>query len=309
MSFLRLSVGRIALFLFLAVSAASLGCGKREGADSNISGGAIKEIEDSSKPASGEILATIGEEIITVDDYRKEIAMLPPNYRTLASQNKKQMLEGLINKHLLLREAERKNLQNSENVKRLFEKVKEEIIIQEFIDREVGDKAELADSEIEEYYNENKRRFMEPAKIRACHILVDSELLAKKISSDLKNGVSFEKLAKEYSLDIPTKDKGGDLGYFTKGTLIVEFEEACEELDMGEIGEVKTALGYHIVKVLDKKEEELKKLEEVEGEIKSELLLDKELELYSNLLQQLRDGREITVNNQLLDSLNLSQTD
>lgn len=308
MPFLRFSARCIISLLFLAILAAPLGCGKREGADLTLSSDAIKGIEGSIKP-TGQILATIGEEIITVDDYKKEIAMLPPDYRILASQNKTNMLEGLINKHLLLQEARRKNLQNSENVNRLFEKVKEEIIIQELIDREVGDKAELDDAEIEEYYNENKGRFMEPAKIKARHILVDSELLAKKILFDLKNGVSFEKLSKEYSLDMPTKDKGGDLGYFTKGTLLVEFEEICEELDIGEIGEVKTVLGYHIVKVLDKKEEELKTLEEVRNEVKSALLLDKELELYKNLLHQLRDGREITVNYQLLDNLDLSQTD
>ena len=310
MSLLRFPAIRIAFFLFLVVLATSLGCERKEDVDlskSNISNDSIKEIKDLSKLKNEEILATIRDEVITIDDYKKEIAMLPPSYRALANQNKKQMLEGLINKQLLLQEAKRKNLQNSENVIRLFEKVKEEIMVQEFIDREVSDKAELTDSEIEKYYNENKTLFMDPPKIRACHILVDSEVLAKKVMSDLENGVSFEELAKEYSLDTPTKDKGGDLGYFAKGTLLVEFEEVCEKSNIDEISEVKTPLGYHIVKLLDKKEGKLKTLGEVKSQIKSELLLDKELELYNKLLQQLREDQEITVNNQLLDSLDLSQ--
>lgn len=272
------------------------------------SGCARKETVEIDKAKNEEILARIGEDIITINDYKEEFAMLPSSYRDVAYQNKRNFLDNLINKRLLLQEAKRKHFENSESVRKLFQKVKEEIIIQELIDREISDNLEVTDSEIEKYYNENQNNYMEGAKIRASHILVDSEVLAKKIQSDLKQGYDFAELAKECSLDIPTKERGGDIGYFTKGALLAEFEDACDKVDVGGISDVvKTALGYHIIKVSDKKAPKLKSLEEVREDIKSELLLDKEIETYNILLQKLREKQKIVINNELLESVDFGQ--
>lgn len=290
------NTGRLVFYL-LFIASIIIGCGR-------------KETVEVRKPKDEEILVRLGKDAITIDDYKEEFAMLPANYRNNVNFQKGQFLESLINKRLLLQEAERQNLANSENVKKLFKKVKEEIIIQELIDRKISGKAGVSDSEIENYYREKQNNYVEPAKIRACHILVDSDLVAKKVLEDLKSGRDFVELAKEYSLDIPTKDKGGDLGYFSKGTLLPEFELVCDKLNIGEISEVvKTELGYHIIKVLDKKEAEPKKLEEIRGDIKNELLLDKEISLYDNLLQELRKNQNILINEKLLESINLSQID
>jgi len=290
------NTGRLVFYL-LFIAYIIIGCGRKETSE-------VKKTKDE------EILVRLGEEVITIDDFKEEFAMLPSSYRKDVNFQKGQFLESLINKRLLLQEAERKKLENSENVKKLFKKIKEEIIIQELIDREVSSKAGVTDSEIENYYQQNQMKYVEPAKIRACHILIDSEPMAKKILDDLKSGCDFAELAKEYSLDIPTKDKGGDLGYFSKGTFLAEFESACDKLNIGEISEViKTELGYHIIKVLDKKAAEPKKIEEARDDIKNELLLDKEISLYDNLLQGLRKNQNISINEKLLESINLSQID
>lgn len=294
MSSVRHGSNTIAFYLFL-IFAITFGCGRK---------GAIEP----TKPKSEEILARVGEEVITTNDYKEEFAMLPPSYRNVARLGRDELLENLINKRLLLQEAKRRNLENSENVKRLFNKVKEEIMIQQLLDRKISDEVEVTDSEIEKHYSENQNKYMEPAKIRASHILVDSELIAKKILEDLNRGGNFAELAKEYSLDISTKDKGGDLGYFEKGALLSEFELACDKLNVGEMSDVvKTDLGYHIIKVLDKKESRLKILEEVKDDIKSELLLDKEISLYNSLLQELRKNQNITINKELLEEVDLNQ--
>lgn len=297
MSFLRYRTGPIAFYLFLVVFTIVSGCGR-------------KETAEQSKLKNEEIVAWVGKEAITINDYKNELAMLSPSYRGIANLDKNRFLESLINKRLLLQEAKTKNLQNSENVKRLFQRIKEEIMIQELIDKAISDKAGLTESEIEQHYRENQNDYAEPAKIKASHILVDSRLLAKKISADLREGAGFEKLTKEYSLDIPTKDRGGNVGYFAKGTLLPEFEEACEKLKVGEISDVvKTDLGYHIIKVLDKKEAEPKPLEEVKDDIKNKLLLEKEISLYDNLLQGLRDKQKISINSQVLEDIDLNQID
>ena len=82
-----------------------------------------------------------------------------------------------------------------------------------------------------------------------------------------KKGADFAELAKKYS-EGPTKDKGGDLGFFEKGKMVPAFEEAAYALKEGEISEiVRTPFGYHIIKVEEIKEARTKPLDEVKGEI------------------------------------------
>jgi len=88
-------------------------------------------------------------------------------------------------------------------------------------------------------------------KIRCAHILVEKESKAKEVLDKLNKGESFSKLAAEYSID-GTRKRGGDLGYFGRGVMVKEFENAAFALKPGEIsGIVKTQFGYHIIKRLE----------------------------------------------------------
>jgi foldase protein PrsA len=92
-------------------------------------------------------------------------------------------------------------------------------------------------------------------EIQASHILVKDEATAKKVKSELDAGADFAALAKKYSTDPGSKDKGGDLGFFGEGAMVPEFEEAAYKLKVGEIsGPVKSQFGYHIIKLVKKKE-------------------------------------------------------
>ena len=90
-------------------------------------------------------------------------------------------------------------------------------------------------------------------KIRASHILVESEERAKSLRGDLDGGADFANLAKEHS-KCPSKENGGDLGFFGKGMMVKEFEDAAFALDVGQVsGPVRTQFGYHLIKVTEKK--------------------------------------------------------
>lgn len=89
---------------------------------------------------------------------------------------------------------------------------------------------------------------MAPSKIRVRHILVKTEDEANAILFDLRRGASFEEMAKQKSL-CPSKSKGGDLGFFGKGMMVKEFEDAAFALKPGEFSKaVKTQFGWHVIK-------------------------------------------------------------
>jgi parvulin-like peptidyl-prolyl isomerase len=88
-------------------------------------------------------------------------------------------------------------------------------------------------------------------KVNASHILVKTEQEANVVLFDLKAGKSFEDIAKEKSL-CPSGKKGGNLGWFGRGQMVKEFEDAAFSLKKGEISKpVKTQFGWHIIKVID----------------------------------------------------------
>jgi foldase protein PrsA len=109
----------------------------------------------------------------------------------------------------------------------------------------------VTDKELKDYYNNIK------PQIKARHILVKDEKTANDIEAKLKAGQKFEDLAKKYSTDTGSAQKGGDLGWFGTGTMDPNFEKAAYALKVNEISKpVKTQFGYHIIQLTDKKKKE-----------------------------------------------------
>lgn len=90
--------------------------------------------------------------------------------------------------------------------------------------------------------------------VRASHLLVETEEEAKKLKQEIEQGKSFAEAAKEVSL-CPSGQEGGDLGYFGKGMMVKEFEDAAFSMNVGEISDpIKTQFGWHLIQLTDKKD-------------------------------------------------------
>ena len=129
---------------------------------------------------------------------------------------------------------------------------------------------EVTDEEIEKYYNQAKY------ELNARHILVADEETAYTVLEKLKAGGDFAALAKEYSSD-GSASSGGELGWFTVGSMVAEFNDAAYALEVNQVSEpVKTEYGYHIIEVTDKREVEgYGTLDEKKEEIKESIAATK----------------------------------
>lgn len=158
-------------------------------------------------------------------------------------------------------------------------------------------RVEVTDEEIETYFEENKDSFNVEEQVEARHILVEDEKTANEIVQKLEDGEDFAELAKEFSTDEGSGAMGGDLGFFTRGKMVPEFEEKAFSLKVGEISEpVKSEYGYHIIEVLDKKEAKDAVLEDHIVEIREKLFEDKMQTEYVAWLEEAREKYDIKNN-------------
>jgi peptidyl-prolyl cis-trans isomerase D len=159
--------------------------------------------------------------------------------------------------------------------------------------------AQISDDELKVQYQKTIQQYQVPNRVHVEHILLmtvgktDAEVeeirqKAEDVLKQAKKGSKFEDLAKKYSEDPGTKDKGGDLGWVTQGQTVPEFEKTAFGLDKGKISDlVKTQYGFHIIKVLDKETAHTKPFDEVKESIKVPLLLAKADKLASDEADQL----------------------
>jgi foldase protein PrsA len=145
----------------------------------------------------------------------------------------------------------------------------------------------VSEEEMKTYFDENKESFEELEQVKASHILVADEAAAKKVKEELDAGKDFAELAKQYSTDSSNAANGGDLGYFTKGEMAEEFENAAFKLTVNTISEpIKTEFGYHIIKVTDKKAGKPANFNDHKEEIKEKLFDEKIQAEYPNWLEE-----------------------
>jgi peptidyl-prolyl cis-trans isomerase D len=159
--------------------------------------------------------------------------------------------------------------------------------------------AQISDAELKAQYQQNIQQYEVPNRVHAEHILLmtvgktDAEIeeihqKAEDVLKQAKKGANFEDLAKKYSEDPGSKDKGGDLGWITQGQTVPEFEKTAFGLEKGKISDlVKTQYGFHIIKVLDKETAHTKPFDEVKDSIRTPLLLTKTDKMASDEADQL----------------------
>ena len=193
----------------------------------------------------------------------------------------------------LLNALKQQGITSLDSFKEIFMSQNETAIMINELQKSVVEPVKVSDKEVKDYYDENIDQFTNKESVTASHILVEEEDTANEVLNKLNDGADFSELAKEYSID-GSAQQGGNLGSFTRGRMVKPFEEAAFALEIGEISDVvKSQFGYHIIKVTDKKEEEIKLFEDVKENIKSNLLQEKQMKAMEEYIEELRENAEI----------------
>ncbi|MFN3508387.1 MAG: peptidylprolyl isomerase [Allorhizobium sp.] len=225
------------------------------------------------------VVAKVGDLEITQSELDLAVANLDPQLSQLPDEQKKvAALSGAIDVKLLAANATAAGLQDDAEYKRRMAFIAERELHNAFFKKNVVDA--VTEDEVKARYEKEVAALPKQEEVRARHILVKTEDEAKQIITDLDAGKDFIEIAKEKSTD-PNKTEGGDLGYFTKGRMVPEFEEAAFALEKGTYTKtpVQTQFGFHVIRLEDKRDAPPPAFEAVEQQVRQLVMRDKYLAL------------------------------
>jgi len=172
---------------------------------------------------------------------------------------------------------------------------------QVIIEKAVGPKITVSEADIKAYFDKNHALLDTPQQVQARHILVADEKTADDIEAKLKAGGDFAALAKQYSTDPGTKDKGGELGFFGKGQMVPAFQNVAFATPVGKTSApVKTPYGWHIIQVEAVKPALIATFANSHDKIRDQLKQQAQGQQVPTFLQSLRSGATIVISDDRL---------
>jgi parvulin-like peptidyl-prolyl isomerase len=253
-----------------------------------------------------------------------------PDFEKQKAEIGKAVLDQLIGAQLVMQEARRRNLAATEkDVEEQLEAIKKrfpteaefgsalerngftmaslrDVLRTNATQRRVADAVAgrtVTDAEVRAHFDKNRTQYDQPAQLKVSHILFratekEQEALAQAkariVQAKLAEGAPFEDMAKQYSDDKASAERGGDLGFVSKGTLVKEFEDAAWALRTGQTsGPVKTQYGLHIIRVVEAKDAEKADFSKAKDQIREQLLAGKREKAFEAWLVQQRKTAKI----------------
>lgn len=238
------------------------------------------------------IAAKVNEYIITAQDVLDAFDKLPPKLKEKPLPDLyPNIINELINQHLITKQAYKEKLDLKKIVVDQVKKNKDQIMARYWINNFLINQTKRENIEI--FYNNYLKAFKSSKEFNASHILVKQEKEALEILKKLENKAKFSELAETYSIGPSAKNKG-ELGWFSSGQMVEEFEKATFLLKKTEITKipVKTKFGFHIILLNDVRDSKPKKLSDIQPNIIDRI---KKNSLF-NLQKKIRKNKNIIIN-------------
>jgi peptidyl-prolyl cis-trans isomerase C len=233
------------------------------------------------------ILGKAGNYVVKKSDVDRMLEYYPTETQSQLQENPAEMetlVKRMLEVKIIADVAKKEKFDQRTQIKKQLAYVMDDFLSKEYLAKVVMKNVTVSEADLKEYYTQNKEKLGVPEQVRARHILFNvdpassedekkqTKARAQAILKRVKAGEDFEKLARDYSDDQTSKKKGGDLGYFSPGQMVPEFEGVAFYTDPGETSDiVETKYGYHIIKVVDHKEARQRSFAEMKDYIKEKL--------------------------------------
>lgn len=248
------------------------------------------------------VYATVNGEDVTDQDIAVLMrAMQGAKFETLPADAKQKIVEQAVERKLLTKEAIKSGVEKDKEYTDALKRIKEDLSLELWM-KKIYNNVKVDAKEVKEYYDKNADKFMQPATVKARHILVKSEEEAKEAIKEL-SGLSGQKLNDKFVELATTKSTGpsgqggGDLGWFAANQMVKPFADAAFALKKGEYTKspVQTQFGYHVILVEDTKAAEKASFDMVKPQIENGLKMEKFRVEVANKAQKLRQGAKVTI--------------
>ena len=236
-----------------------------------------------------QVVATVNGAEITLADIQLFYSELPEQYRQLPFEMLyENLLDNAIDGVLLLHAAEAESLDQDPDLEAEVQRFRERTMQRLYLEQAMD--AALTDERLQALYDEMVADIPADEEIKARHILLENEDEALAVIAELDGGADFATLAQERSTG-PSGPQGGDLGWFTRGRMVPEFEEAAFALETGSYSAapVQSQFGWHVIMVEERREVPKPTFEELRSQLENEL----SQEVVNDVLADLREGVEI----------------
>ena len=227
-------------------------------------------------------VATVDGIAITYNDVSLVEDELMAVYGQLPEEQRFQTLVGYMVNRILASEAAKKaGLENDADVAKIKAFMERKALQDVYIAKMLMER--VREEDVTAYYNKEIKNGPVEEEVRARHILLDNREAADAVVADLENGADFAALAKERSKG-PSGPSGGDLGYFSKQSMVPAFSDAAFKLAAGETSPpVQTQFGWHVIRVEDRRNLPVPPLDQVRDQIYQLLISEAQRDIYDEM--------------------------
>ncbi len=244
------------------------------------------------QPDPDKVVATIEGQPVTEADLAMALASVDQQYSQLPpEQRRAAAFMAVMEVKLLAARAIAEGLDKDPEFQRRMAFLRDRALHSEVIEKDVG--AKITDADLKAAYDKQIAEMPPVNEVRARHILVKTKEEAEAIIKQLDEGAEFEKLANEHTTDPSGKTSGGDLGYFSAGQMVPEFEKAAFALEVGGFTKepVQSQFGWHVIKLEDKRVQPPPALDAVKDQIRNLVYREK----YFALVDELRGAGKVEI--------------
>jgi len=228
-------------------------------------------------------IAKVNGHLITEGDMKLAEAEIGSDLGTLPDNTRRRvLLEFLIENQLFADAAESQKLGSGASYNERMQYWRRRSLRDLYFDKSV--RAAVNDADARRFYETQVGAVKPQEEVRARHILVESEEKARDLYEMIAHGSDFAALAKQYSKDPGSKDQGGELGFFGRGQMVPQFEEAAFKLKPGEVGEpFQTQFGWHLIRVDERRRQPAPAFEAVKDKVVAAMIHQKAQQIASDL--------------------------